>query len=285
MAGLRPSPGIVPRGKRLQPFDTLWVEGPMGRSIADISLMLDAGGGQVISDPLSIDTHVSSYLAAIKKEKPPKRVAFSNDLGIVPVANEVVHATETAIKHLTSHGIDVTDEIPDFTGILDAFHTLRAVLLGTMMGELLETSRDQISEDIIGNIERGFTVTPEELFLAERLRWSLTQKMAKFFETHDLLLCPSATIPPFPIEQRFVTEIDGQPCETYIDWFAITFAITMTSCPVVSMPCGFTADGLPIGIQVVGKPRGEVALLQAAQCLERIFDVSGQLPINPRDNV
>ena len=108
--------------------------------------------------------------------------------------------------------------------------------------------------------------------------------MAKFFDTHDLLLCPSATIPPFPIEQRFVTEIDGQPCETYIDWFAITFAITMTSCPVVSMPCGFTADGLPIGIQVVGKPRGEVALLQAAQCLERIFDVSGQLPINPRDD-
>ena len=84
VAGLRPSPGIVPRGQRLQPFDTLWVEGPMGRSIADVSLMLDAGRGQVLSDPLSFDNHVSSYLAAIKKEKLPKRVAFSNDLGIVP---------------------------------------------------------------------------------------------------------------------------------------------------------------------------------------------------------
>ena len=106
--------------------------------------------------------------------------------------------------------------------------------------------------------------------------------MSQFFETHDLLLCPSATIQPFPIEQRFVKEIDGQPCKTYIDWFAITFAITMTSCPVISMPCGFTKEGLPIGIQVVGKPRGEVGLLQAALCLEDIFALAGNIPIDPR---
>ena len=282
VAGLRPSPGVVPRGKRLQPFDTLWVEGPMGRSIADVALMLDAGAGRVSSDPLSFDSSVKSYLAALKKIELPKRVAFSNDLGIVPVGKDVINVTEVAIKRLANHGIEVTDEIPDFSGILEAFHTLRAVLLGTMMGEFLQTERNRISEDIVGNIERGYVVTPEELFQAERLRWTLVQQMSQFFETHDLLLCPSATVQPFPIEQRFVKEIDGQPCETYIDWFAITFAITMTSCPVISMPCGFTEDGLPIGIQVVGKPRGEVALLQAARCLEDIFAIAGEIPIDPR---
>ncbi len=92
----------------------------------------------------------------------------------------------------------------------------------------------------------------------------------------------AASIPPFPVEQRYVEEIDGQTCETYIDWFAITFALTMTSCPVVSLPCGFTEEGLPVGIQIVGRPRGEAALLRAAQGLESILGVAGRLPIDPR---
>jgi amidase len=193
--------------------------------------------------------------------------------------------TEAAVKKLVDLGIDVTDDVPDFSGVLEAFHTLRAVLLGTMMGELLETYRDRISEDIVGNIEQGFTITPEDLFHAERLRWDLIQRMMVFFETHDLLLCPSASISPFPVEQRFVTEIDGHACETYIDWFAITFAITMTSCPVMSIPCGFTKDFLPVGLQVVGRPRGEAALLQAAHKLEQVFAIAGKLPIDPREGV
>ena len=106
--------------------------------------------------------------------------------------------------------------------------------------------------------------------------------MTAFFETHDLLICPSASIPPFPVDLRYVTEIDGQACETYIDWFAITFALTMTSCPVISIPCGFTGDGLPIGLQVVGKPRGEAALLQAAHWIEELFAIAPMLPIDPR---
>ena len=285
VAGLRPSPGVVPRGKRLQPFDTLWVEGPMGRSVADVALMLDAGAGHMADDPLSFNSSIESYVAVLKEAALPKRIGFSNGLGILPVAKDVANVTEVAVKKLVDLGIDVTDDIPDFSGVLEAFHTLRAVLLGTMMGELLETYRDRISEDIVGNIEQGFTVTPEDLFHAERLRRDLIQRMMVFFETHDLLLCPSASISPFPVEQRFVTEIDGRACKTYIDWFAITFAITMTSCPVMSIPCGFTKDVLPVGLQVVGRPRGEAALLQAAHKLEQVFAIAGKLPIDPREGV
>ena len=282
VVGLRPGPGVVPRGKRLQAFDTLWVEGPMGRSVADVALMLDAGAGHVSDDPLSFKPTVGSFVEAIKGTERTKRIAFSTDLGIVPVANEVKKITGAAIRQLGGIGIEVTEDIPDFTGVLDAFHTLRAVLLGTMMGELLETCRDRITEDIVGNIERGFEVKPEALFQSERVRWHLYHRIVAFFETHDLLLCPSASIPPFPVEQRFVTEIDGQPCETYIDWFAITFALTMTSCPVISIPCGFTADNLPVGLQIMGRPRGEAVLLRAAHQFEQLFAIAGKLPIEPR---
>ncbi len=281
IVGLRPGPGLVPRGARLPAYDALWVEGPMARNVADVALMLDASKGLAADDPLSFDTP-GSFVKQLEGAAAPVRAAFSPDLGIVPVAREVASIATTAADKLSAAGVDVTSDIPDFTGVLDAFQTLRAVLLGTMMGDMLDTHRGEISDDIIGNVERGFGVTPQMLFEAERVRWALYHQMVKFFETHDLLICPTASIPAFPVEQTYVTEIDGRPCETYIDWFAITFALTMTSCPVISLPCGFTTDGLPIGLQLVGKPRGEAALLRASQWIEDLFDIAGMLPIDPR---
>ena len=282
VVGLRPGPGVVPRGKRHPAYDTLWVEGPMGRSVADVALMLDAEAARAPSDPISFDPPNQSYVDALGKAEPPKRIAFSADLGVVPVAEKISTVTSEAAQKLAGTGIDVTDDIPSFNGVLEAFQTLRAVLLGTMMGDLVATHRDQIDEDIVGNVMRGFDVTPESLFAAERVRWDLSHRVAVFFETHDFLLCPSASIAAFPVETKYVTEIDGRPCETYIDWFSITFALTMTSCPVISIPCGFTAEGLPVGMQIMGRPRGEAALLQAAWHFEDIFSAVGEIPIDPR---
>lgn len=281
VVGLRPGPGVVPRGVRHPAFDCLWVEGPMARNVADVALMLDAGAGHAAGDPLSFDPR-GSFVTALATAGPPARVAFSPDLGIVPVAREVAEVTTAAAGRLSAAGVDVTTDVPDFTGVLDGFQTLRAVLLATMMEELVRSRRADIAEDIVGNVERGFTVTPGQLFEAERTRWKLYQRMKAFFETHDLLICPSASIPPFAVELRYVEEIDGRPCETYIDWFAITFALTMTSCPVVSLPCGFTAGGLPVGLQVVGRPRGEAGLLAAAKWMEDLLGIAPALPIDPR---
>ena len=282
VVGLRPGPGIVPRGKRLQPFDTLWVEGPMARNISDLALMLDAGVGHVKEDPLSFSNTGLLYTSALKNNGHPKRVAFSKDLDVVNVSRDIAEITEKSAQKLTQMGLKITDETPDFSGVLEAFQTLRAVLLGTMMGPLLEEHRDRIAPEIVGNVERGFEVTPQTLFEAKRIRWQLYQKMIDFFETHDYLICPAASIPPFPIEQRYVTEIDGQPCKTYIDWFSITFALTMTSCPVLSLPCGFTEKGLPVGLQIVARPRGEAELLRDGFRMEEIFGMAVKLPINPK---
>lgn len=282
IVGLRPGPGRVPRGARLPAFDALWVEGPMARCVSDVALMLDAGAGHEIDDPFSFDTQPTSFLKELEGNDLPRRVAISPDLGIVPMAREIADACMGAAHRFQDLGAEITDEVPDFSGALGGFQTLRAMLFATLMGPILADHRDQIAPEIIGNIERGLEITPDQIFDAERIRSQLYHRMVSFFQSHDLLICPAASIPPFPVEQRYVEEIDGQPCETYIDWFSITFALTMTSCPVVSLPCGFTAEGLPVGIQIVGKPRGEAALLRAAHRLEKLFDISSQLPIDPR---
>jgi len=282
IVGLRPGPGRVPRGSRLPAMDTLWVEGPMARCVDDLALMLDAGVGQQADDPLSFDQSGVSFIAALEKTGMPQRVAYSPDLSIVSMEKEIAEICSGAATVFADLGAEVTGDIPDFSGVLDAFQTHRAVLFATLMEPILAEHRDQIAPEIIGNIERGLNVRPSQIFEAERIRCELYKKMVVFFKTHDLLICPAASIAPFPVEQRYVKEIDGKPCETYIDWFSITFALTMTACPTISVPCGFTADGLPVGVQIVGKPRGEAALLRAARRFEQAVGISRQLPINPR---
>ena len=282
VVGLRPSPGRVPRGTRLPPMDTLWVEGPMARNVDDLALMLDAGVGHQIDDPLSFDHSGLSFSDILKKTDIPKRVAFSPDLSIVSIEKEIAEICGAATRVFADIGAEVTDEIPDFTGVLEAFQTLRAVLFATMMEPILKQHRDKIAPEIIGNIERGLNIMPSQIFEAERVRIELFKKIIAFFETHDFLICPAASIAPFPVDQRYVTEIDGRPCETYIDWFSITFALTMTSCPTISIPCGFTSEGLPVGIQIMGKPRGEAALLQVAKQFEQAIGIAAQLPVAPR---
>ena len=285
VVGLRPSPGRVPRGIRLPSTDTLWVEGPMARNVDDLALMLDAGVGHQIDDPLSFDHSGPSFVDILKKTDIPKRVAFSPDLSIVSIEKEIAEICGAATRVFADIGAEVTDEIPDFTGVLQAFQTLRAVLFATMMEPILEQHRDKIAPEIIGNIERGLNIMPSQIFEAERVRIELFKKILAFFETHDFLICPAASIAPFSVDQRYVTEIDGKPCETYIDWFSITFALTMTGCPTISVPCGFTSEGLPVGIQIMGKPRGEAALLLVAKQFEQAIGIAAQLPIAPRKGI
>jgi amidase len=263
-------------------MDTLWVEGPMARNVDDLALMLDAGVGHQIDDPLSFEHSGSSFVDFLKGTDIPKRVAFSPDLSIVSMEKEIAEVCGGATSVFADIGAEVTDEIPDFTGVLEAFQTLRAVLFATMMEPILKQHREKIAPEIIGNIERGLKILPSQIFEAERVRIELFKKILNFFEKHDFLICPAASIAPFPVDQRYVTEIDGKACETYIDWFSITFALTMTACPTISVPCGFTSDGLPVGVQIMGKPRGEAALLLVAKRFEEAIGIATQLPITPQ---
>ncbi|MCH9675846.1 MAG: amidase [Gammaproteobacteria bacterium] len=281
VVGLRPSPGVVPRPRRLPAYDVLWVEGPMGRCVSDVALMLDAGGGRDLADPLSFESEGGLFSQSLEDGVLPARVAFSPDLGVVPMTAQVASVCEAAAQRFDDLGADVTDDAPDFSGAIEGFQTLRAALVATMMGPMLQAHRSDMAPEIIDNIERGLNLCVDDIYAAERARSELYARIAKFFETHDVLVCPAASITPFPVEQRYVEEIDGQRCQTYIDWFSITFAITMTACPALSLPCGFSDEGMPIGMQLIGRPRGERALLRAAHQLEKRLGIAQHVPVDP----
>ena len=140
------------------------------------------------------------------------------------------------------------------------------------LGEHVDHARrlaSRINPDIVWNIEKGQSLTAAEIIRAKRDRHALFHRVARFFDDHDLLVCPTVAVPPFPVEQRFPTEIAGERLATYIDWMFLTFVITLLGCPAISLPCGLTSEGLPVGIQLVGRPHGDAELLGFAQQFEQ----------------
>ena len=282
IVGMRPSAGRVPRGVGLQPFDTLWVEGPMARTVADVALMLDAQAVQSSHDPLSFPRPGTAFVDAVRNPRTPRRIAFSSDLGIAKVDPEVAEICRAAVLRFSTMEIIVEEAAPDFSGAIDAFQTLRALLLATVHGELLKRERARIAPDIVWNIEKGLRLSIDEILAAKRARTALYHRVANFFDRYDILACPTVSVPPFPVEQRFPTEIGDEKLTTYIDWMSFTFVITLTACPAISISCGFTRSGLPVGLQLIGQSHGDFALLSAAHLLEQELRIAHQLPIEPR---
>jgi len=281
IVGLRPSFGRVPRPESVVPFDPLWVEGPMGRCVADVALMLDAQAHFDMRDPLSLPPPARPFVDAVRDPRAPKRVGFTADLGIGQVDHEVAALCRAAAQRFAECGAQVDDEHPDFTGGFEAFHTLRATLVAAVRGPLLEQHRAQICPEIIWNIEKGLQQDGAAMARGERLRGELFMRVAAFFEHHDLLACPTVAVPPYPVRERFPTEINGEPLSSYIDWMYLTFVLTLTGCPAISVPIGLTRDGRPVGLQLLGRPRGEFDLLAAAQLLEQGSGMVSQVPRSP----
>jgi len=272
IVGMRPSPGIVPRGDGLPAFDTLWVDGPMARNVSDLALMLDAMTAVTEHDPLSRAVPVGGYQAAMAAGRPPRRVGFTADLGLRSIDPHVAEICRAAAQKLTGLNANVEQATPDFSGGIDCFQVLRALLFADVRGELLPAERERINPDIVWNIEKGLALTAAEIVPAMRIRHQIYHNVAQFFERYDLLVCPTVAVPPFPVEQRFPTEIAGEKLTTYIDWMFLTFVLTLTSCPIVSLPCGLTRDGLPVGLQLVGRPHGDAELLGFARLAEPVFE-------------
>jgi amidase len=277
VVGLRPSPGVVPRGDGLPAFDSLWVDGPMARNVRDLALMLDAMSILTPHDPLSRPAPAGGFQAAMRRGRPPKRVGFSANLGLRSVDPEVAALCLRAVQRFTDMGSGVEGDTPNFSGAIESFQTLRALLFADVRGGLLPSERSRINPDIVWNIEKGQTLTAAEIIRAKRERSALFRRVARFFDEHDLLVCPTVAVPPFPVEQRFPTEIAGEELTTYIDWMFLTFVISLTTCPAISLPCGLTREGLPVGIQLVGRPHGDAELLGFAWLIEQSLEFRPQI--------
>lgn len=282
VVGLRPSPGRIARNRTRLPFDNLWVQGPMARSVADLALMLDAMVGNHPRDPISFPHDGCSFLDGVERPVPPKRIAFSLDLGgLVPIERKVESALRLAIKKLESAGFEVEEACPDLRDASEIFDVLRANQFVGDLGDIIEANKDSVRIDLRHNFERGLNLTIRQLAAAEIMRGTLYDRAASFFDDYDLLLTPATIVAPFDAEIRAIKEVNGHHFSNYYDWYRIAFAITLTSLPALSLPCGFTDDNLPVGMQIVGRPRGEGPLLSAASLFETVFDVATRVPIDP----
>jgi amidase len=282
VVGLRPSVGRVPRPESVVPYDPLWVEGPMGRCVADVALMLDAQAYFDPRDPLSVPAPEQSFVDAVRRPRAPGRVGYTPNLGLGKVDREVAELCGAAVRRFGSVGAQVDGDHPDFTGGFEAFQTLRANLVAAVRGPLLESHRDRICPEIIWNIEKGLQQSGADVARAERLRGELFIRVAAWFEHHDVLACPTVAVPPYPVRERFPTSIDGAALSSYIDWMYLTFVLTLTGCPAISVPVGLTRDGRPVGLQLLGRPRGDHDLLAAAQLLEQDLGWAARLPRLPQ---
>lgn len=281
IVGLRPSPGRIANGPAPLPFNTLSVEGPMARNVADTALFLDAMVGRHPRDPLSLDAPYVPFSQATEETSRKRRVAYSPDLGISPVDTEIARVCEQAVNKLSQLGWDVTDDAPDFTGVMEIFQVLRAASFATGMDDLYTNHKELLKPEIIWNIEKGQVQNADTVGKAERARGAFFHAMATFFSNHDLLICPTTCTPPFPVDIRYLESLGTTQFGTYLDWLTLPSAITVSACPVISLPCGITDSGHPVGMQLVGPSCGEHALLSAAFEAEQVMAMADKVPLNP----
>lgn len=282
IVGMRPSPGRVAHTPGAIADDITSVQGPMARTVADLALLLGAMAGENPRDPLSLPRDGSDYLAAAHSKPALKRVAFSADLGITPVDPEVAEICRKAAGRFAEAGIAVEEAHPDFSGVHETFHTLRALGFAANHGPKLKAGRDLMKPDVVWNIEKGLKLSIDEVMKAEAARGLYIRRMNAFFDEYDLLLSPATIVAPYASTERYVKSCNGVEFDNYVDWLAIAFAVTLTTAPALSLPCGFTRSGLPVGLQMVARPRGEAHLISSAAMLEEMLEIGSGRPINPR---
>ncbi|MEA2890314.1 MAG: amidase [Bradyrhizobium sp.] len=282
VVGMRPSIGRVAHTPIAKIDRNLGVQGPMARNVEDLALLLDAMSGEHPADPLSLPAPPNSFLSAARSGRGPKRVAWSPDLGITPVDPEVAAITRKAAMRFAEAGAIVEQAHPDLREAHECFHVLRAFDFAISKAALLRSKRDLLKPEVIWNIDQGLKLTVDDLVRAEAQRVAMTARTLEFFKTYDLLLAPATIVAPFPVENRYVAECAGKKFDNYVEWLGIVYAITLVCCPALSLPCGFTATGLPVGLQMVAAPRAEAQLLAGAKVLEDMLGVRGTTPIDPR---
>jgi amidase len=281
IVGLRPTPGRVATDPGEYLSGRLGVQGPMARNVADLALFLDALSGEDVRDPASLPKPHTPFLAQTLGGWRPGRVAFSADLGITPVDPEVAAIARRAALRFADLGAVVEDGHPDVSEAHDVFNVLRARGFALSKKGLLDRHRDQLKPEVIWNIEYGLKLSFDDLYRAETQRAAMYRRMLGFFTRFDILCTPATIVAAYPVEQRYVASCNGVTFSNYVEWLAIAYAITLLGCPALSLPCGFTADGRPVGLQIVARPREEGRVLAAAHGLEEVLALGTTTPILP----
>lgn len=268
--GLRPSAGLVPLVPSPQPWWPLSVDGPMARNVADVALMLQAIAGPHPLEPHVVPIEGRDFLAAATAPlRPGLRVAYCPDIARIGVDPEVERVCREAAFRLRDLGCSVEEVDLDLSVGRKAFARLRGqfVLNGGL--EMLDKI-DRLGPNYAGNLRFALAQSPRDVAEGERGRTEILVRMAAFFERYDRLLTPCAPVAPFPVEQPYPETIAGRKLESYIDWAAPTFVVSLTGLPAMSVPAGLDRSNLPVGLQVVAPRWNEEGALNLAAALERV---------------
>jgi amidase len=271
VVGFRTSPGCVPVWPVATAWDSLSVQGPMARTVADTALMLSTLVGPDPRVPISYPVDARALLAAVRTPSVKGlRIAWGGDLGITPLDHEVRRITEATLDVFRKLGARVEAAHPDFGEVGEIVRTSRGASMAARHHDKLAQWKPVMQENLVRNIEQGLALTPIEIGQGERLRTDLFHRVRAFMERYDLILTPTAAVPPFPVEMTSgPREINGVPMQHYIQWALLTYAFTVVNAPAISIPCGFTRDGLPVGLQIAGRWRDEIGVLRAAAAFEK----------------
>lgn len=278
VVGFRVSPGRVPSYPKDAAWSFLSVEGPMARTVGDVALLLQAMAGPDPRSPISLQDDPATFAAPLDVNLSGLRVAWSPTLGGLPVASEVAAALAGVPATFERLGWRVEEATPDLSDAAEIFQVMRAWQFEIGLGETYDERADQLKDTIRWNIEEARRRSLVDHAAASRKHAALFHRVREFFEVYDVLACPTVQVAPFDVDIEWVRHIDGIEMETYIDWMRSCCDVTVMGCPAISVPAGFTAGRLPVGLQLVGPPRDDLGVLRIAHAFEQATMVGHRHP-------
>ena len=279
VVGFRPTPGRVPSWPSSNAWQDLAVDGPMGRTVDDVALLLSVLAGTDPRVPISLPEPGSTFAPAIAADLGAPLLAWAPAAdGTMPFDPRIPAIVDAGRAVFESLGCRTEETFPDLRGAREVFFTMRAHMFASNLAELLEEHRDEMKATVVWNIEEGLRLTQPDIARAEWLRTELVERVVAFFARFDYLVMPVTQVPPFHVDTEFPTEIEGVTMPTYLDWMESCWCITVTGSPAISVPSGFTDDGLPVGVQIVGRRGDDLGVLRLAQAFEQATRVGERRP-------
>lgn len=278
IVALRPTAGLVPVAPTLLPFFGFSVKGPMARSVADTAFLLSAMAGADPRDPGCYPSEPAVFARQLDRDPKGVRVAWCPDLGGLPLDRRVRSVLEAQRKTFEGLGCIVEEACPNLSGADEVFLTLRAWSSWNALGPLLERHRNEMKPEAVGQLERGARLSGADVAKAMTWHGEIMERMRRFQQKYEFVACAVNQVPPFDAKLDWPKEIEGVQMEHYVAWMKSAYFISVTFCPAISVPAGFTADGLPVGIQIVGRYRDDFGVLQMGHAFEQATGFGSRRP-------
>lgn len=283
VVGFRPTPGLVPQSRKARGWSPLSVEGPMARSVEDLRLLLSAMAGDDPGDPLSRPVDASAFRSLVQPDPSTLRIGVTEDLGFAPVDRRIRETFRAHLRVIEAAVASVEGVRPRMGEADEAFAVLRGAGYLSSHGERVARAADRIGANVVDNVRYAETLTLRQVVDAEAVQTRIARDFQGLFSRVDAVVLPCTAVPPFAKLEGHCGEIDGVAMNSYYQWIALTYGLTLAACPVACIPCGLDPTGMPFGIQVAGPKGADLKVLAVAGALEAVLNASPETrrPVPP----